>query len=93
MKKIDALKLSIKKWERIVSGDGEDRGHKDCACCQSFYCVDCPIMQYTGQPFCRDTPYATMWAPLMVGKAETPEATEAAQAELDFLKEVLKEME
>lgn len=36
-KTLEALKGSIKKWEGIVAGTGEDRGIENCPLCQVFY--------------------------------------------------------
>lgn len=59
---LKALRGSIKKWERIVTGHGRDEGSKNCPLCQEFMfrdrpCYGCPVMKRTGQASCRGTPY------------------------------------
>lgn len=64
-----ALEASIKKWEAIVAGTGEDHGADDCALCSLFAfrsedadgewrpCLGCPVRERTGQPGCSGSPY------------------------------------
>jgi len=67
---LEALKSSIKKWEAIARGEGQDDGAFNCALCQLFHpdfapCVDCsmcgcllcPVGKRTGKSGCRGTPY------------------------------------
>ena len=59
---LKALKLSIKKWEKIVkSTRATDTGPENCALCELFYydkyCDDCPVQEKTGSTGCEDTPY------------------------------------
>lgn len=79
-----ALENSIKKWEGIVAGIHHDNGWRDCPLCQLFQvkadCQGCPVMQETGEPFCRGTPYRDYSA---------YPSSEAAQRELDFLRSLL----
>ena len=71
--------------------------HK-CACCIKWYnesCIGCPIREQTGQPNCRDTPYAlcihdrNLWhAAKFAGLYETESHEElvlAIKAEYQFL--------
>lgn len=34
---LKALKGSIRKWERICNGTGEDRGPRNCPLCELFF--------------------------------------------------------
>lgn len=99
---IVAIKGSIEKWERIVDGTGEDANN--CPLCKmhcSEGCGECPVVKCSGDYGCTDTPYDD-WVDhlhnahgvdLLVGnrKVHCPTCKELAQAELDFLREVLKE--
>src|SRR4030065_20519 len=75
-----ALRGSIRKWERIVSGKAVNNGSADCPCCLTWLepsgCDGCPIKEYSGEDLCRGTPYAN-------GKNET-----RPQRELKFLKKL-----
>lgn len=100
-KTLKALKGSIAKWEAIVAGTGTDEGPNNCPLCQLFFgdlmvrdegdCVECPVMQKTGQKYCKGTPYVE-WDD-MTGDyesvADTIERVNAARAELAFLKSLL----
>ncbi len=59
-KTLKALKGSIKKWEKIVGGTGEDEGHKNCPLCKCG-CCRCPVAIKTGSTDCDGTPYRE-WA-------------------------------
>jgi hypothetical protein len=102
---LKALKGSIRKWERIVAGDGGDDGAANCPLCREFRfgvefgrvvdCVGCPVMAESGLPYCSGTPY-TGWMQYHDGlarafplNASTPEEISLAQAELDFLRGLL----
>jgi hypothetical protein len=98
---LKALKGSIRKWERIVAGDGGDDGAADCPLCREFRfgaefdCVGCPVMAESGLPYCSGTPY-TGWMQYHDGlarafplNASTGEEIMLAQAELDFLRGLL----
>ncbi len=63
-----ALKGSIRKWQRIVNGTGENNGADNCPLCKLYVrrlnpqhikddCEGCPIMKVTGLWQCRGTPY------------------------------------
>lgn len=57
---INALKKSIKKWERIVAKTDSDRGTENCECCKKWNgddCEGCPICEFSGNWCCRNTPY------------------------------------
>ena len=94
---LKALRGSIKKWEKIVAGTGEDDGCNNCPLCDLFFnktgsCFGCPVMDKTGRDECVGTPYgAWRWThednfPLT---ADTPEQKTAARRELKFLKSLL----
>lgn len=61
-----ALDKSIRHWMEIIAAShttplGEiGMGVEECPLCEKFWdadCVDCPIMQKTGKPYCNKTPY------------------------------------
>jgi len=54
---LKAIDKSIKKWECIVYQKQSEYGSSDCACCQMFCCMYCPIAQYVGENSCLGTPY------------------------------------
>lgn len=69
-KTLIALKGSIKKWERIVTGKGQDKGDDNCPLCKAFkvvgpldaggcgdICGGCPVALHSGAVNCRNTPY------------------------------------
>jgi len=101
-KTLKALKESIKKWEKIVSGEGEDRGGENCALCEMFAedeCIDCPVYIKTGEHSCGGTPYIE-WRNHQSYHLYTTEegfvvrcskCKELAQRELEFLKSLLPE--
>ena len=98
-----ALNGSIKKWRDIVSGKGTDEGGDNCPLCQMFpFCEGCPVMDKTGEEGCEKTPYCA-WIDAadfyyqqnccykaLVTK-DQPVRKAAAQAMLDFLKDLKKE--
>lgn len=91
-----ALKGSIAKWEGIAAGACEDLGAINCPLCQAFMmkhpfgsCAGCPIMERTGQPVCRDTPYEHFISIDRPNKKRGKNYFAAAQAEVDFLKSLL----
>jgi len=99
-KTLKALKKSIRKWEKIVAGEGEDRGCDNCALCKLFAeyeCAGCPVYVETGETSCQGTPFHE-WARhheekhlTGVLKIKCPECKELAQKELEFLKSLLPE--
>ena len=59
-----ALKNSIKKWERITNGKGQDDGGYNCSLCQRFKQTECtyndeqcPVTIKTGKVQCEKSPY------------------------------------
>lgn len=100
---LQALEESIKKWEEIAKGTGEDKGTDNCALCDLFWhedCHGCPVMEKSGEIWCRNTPYQP-WHNQMQRKqspgagngykAETEQHRRLAQMEVDFLKSLLPE--
>lgn len=94
----EALEGSIRKWEAIVAGTGEDNGRSNCPLCQKFVllhvtdetqCQGCPVKEHTGVSGCTFSPYEE-WEELGINHInqadDREEAVAAAQAELDFLK-------
>jgi hypothetical protein len=79
---LEALRGSIKKWEKIVEGTGEDAGTDNCPLCHLFYnddeimCKGCPVAEAVDFPGCVSTPYMLYY--------DNP-TKENAQRELDFL--------
>jgi hypothetical protein len=62
---LQALKESIKHWERLCLGHDEPLGTKGCALCKKFWdfhsCDGCPVQARTGLPYCNGTPYESAW--------------------------------
>lgn len=65
-KTLKALKGSIRKWEKIVTGTGVDKGKDNCPLCQKFQdrnpalgadCIGCPVAIAAKMRYCRNTPY------------------------------------
>lgn len=66
---LEALKGSIKKWEKIVkSTTAKDEGIYNCPLCKLFHttmsrnylsesCMACPVYNKTNVFFCNETPY------------------------------------
>jgi len=60
MNKIKIMKAAVAKWDRIIAGKGADGGVLDCPPCRIYYmlvCIGCPIAEYTGKKFCKETAY------------------------------------
>ena len=83
-KTLEALKGSIKKWEKVF--DGEEEG--DCPLCDLFNddlkdnCNGCPIKIRTGKSMCHGSPYYNSTIPY----------SDYTQAMIDFLKSLLPEV-
>ena len=99
---LKALKGSIKKWEKIVDGTGEDDGKYNCPLCQKFIninCDGCPVAEKTKKSFCCGSPIddwgdycPNVMIPCKISdfpKSAQAKATRLAQAELDFLRSLL----
>ena len=97
----EALEASIKHWEEnrdARSPADVTYSVQHCALCQLFFynylnrCSGCPIQERTGRSLCEDTPYEdavnarTAWKN---GYASQEDFQTAAQAEVDFLKNLL----
>jgi hypothetical protein len=86
---LNALKESIKKWERRATGEHNlPLGTAACPLCRLFHCdytngkccEGCPVFEKTGECCCIDTPYLSY----------TDNRTDAnAKRELEFLKSLL----
>lgn len=92
---LKALRGSIAKWEKIVSGDAEDMGAENCPLCKLFvedFCDGCPVRKESGVPGCIQTPWHR-WAKAQNQRfhwtANTKRRKKLAQAELDYLKSLL----
>ena len=93
-----ALIGSIKKWQDIAAGTGEDLGSKNCPLCQRsgwLGCRGCPVAIKTGRAFCSHTPYEA-WIQHInevhykhTGKAECRTCRFLAKQEVKFLKKLL----
>jgi len=56
-----ALRLSIKKWDRIAKGSDIDLGSDNCALCKAFNhsaCDGCPVNDATNHQGCDEGPYS-----------------------------------
>ena len=99
-KTLTALRGSIAKWQAIIDGTGQDRGTENCPLCAEFYnnqCFCCPVRERTGKWGCAGSPYAN-WAAIYYDDivkrdfANKPILTGLAQAELDFLTNLLPDL-
>ena len=93
---LTALKGAIAKWKGISEGIIIDHGATNCPLCQLFLkdkeaaCVGCPIYQFTGEKFCRETPFAKWEGADYHGQtAITPHQKELAFAGFMFLENLL----
>lgn len=94
-----ALKASIRKWDkngRVRSLKNAKLGSDNCPLCDLFLfienqCEDCPVMQATTKPFCRDTPYYGVRSAYYRNDLSAFHA--AARAEAAFLRTLLPEGE
>jgi hypothetical protein len=94
---LEALKGSIRKWERIAHEGGEDLSFDNCPLCKLFFqnskCEGCPVAAKVESFGCLRTPYSSAWLPatddMPTRKADTLEALSAALEEINFLKSLL----
>ena len=102
MNKITIMKASVAKWNRIIHEGGSDGGVLDCPPCRIFYalvCFGCPIAQYTGQKFCKGSPYPRWyWHHIEVHdkirrKIYCPDCLKYATHMRDFMVEILAHLE
>ena len=94
-KTLKALKGSIRKWERVVTGKGKDEGYWNCPLCIRFMsegekgCGDCPVAEKTGETGCEGSPYQE-WSDMDDNDfANTPKLKAIARKEVKFLKSLL----
>jgi hypothetical protein len=96
-----ALLGSIKKWEDIAAGTGEDQGPKNCSLClinsPNTFCKKCPVRIKVGRAFCLSTPY-DLWITHInekhqrhTGKAQCRTCRYLAKKEVLFLQSLLSE--
>lgn len=93
-KTLEALRGSIRKWENIVAGTGEDLGGKNCPLCKMFAfdaevpCLGCPVNEATGEAHCGNPEYAAYddyrWE-IGPDNLDTGDPTPEEQAELTRL--------
>ena len=96
IKQRKTLEASIKHWERMRDDpEGkEEPFSEDCPCCQEFtsvLCEGCPISEAVEEFGCDNTPYWLARNAFEELGKDSPEFKEAAQAEIDFLNEVLNQ--
>lgn len=98
-KQIAALEKSIEKWDGIVKGTEQDLGGANCECCRQFYCcVYCPVANFANNAGCDNTPYrnfSTFYSERFLSEVATcaqADFINCAEAERDFLKEVLVDL-
>lgn len=101
MNKIKIMEASVRKWNRIIAGEGSDGGVLDCPPCRIYYvliCIGCPIAEYTGKKFCKDSPYpAWYWHQNDVHgkirkKVYCPECLRLATEMRDFMIEIVRDL-
>jgi len=102
MNKLSIMKASVAKWNRIIAGKGSDGGVLDCPPCRIFYvliCIGCPIAGYTGQKFCKGSPYPA-WYHHQIDvhgkirkKIYCDECTRLATDMRDFMAEIVAHLE
>ena len=97
MNKIKIMDAAAKKWQRIIDKKGSDGGVLDCPPCRIYYflaCFGCPIAQYTGQKFCKDSPYIPWFRhqiekhDKMFKKVYCPECEKLAKDMRDYMIEI-----
>ena len=95
------MESSVKKWEKIIAKKGSDGGVLDCPPCRIFYfvvCIGCPIAGYTGQKFCKGSPYIPWYRhqlhvhDKMIRKVYCPECEELAKDMRDFMIEIVEHL-
>jgi len=98
MNKITIMEASVAKWQRIIDGKGSDGGVLDCPPCRIFYlliCIGCPIAEYTGQKFCKGSPYGAWYRHQMnehgrmFKKVYCPECLRLARDMQNFMIEIV----
>lgn len=98
MNKIAIMEAAVRKWNRIIAGKGSDGGVWDCPPCRIFYllfCVGCPIASYTGQKFCKGSPYGPWYHHqndahgYLIRKVRCPECIDLATQMRDYMQEIV----
>lgn len=91
---IDALRLSIKKWQTISAALPQfilDGGTKTCALCKLHFtkdvCLQCPVYRRTGQASCKGTPFEDFHTAMI--DRNLVAHRKAAYDEVEFLQELL----
>ena len=101
MNKISIMEASVRKWDKIIAGKRSDGGVLDCPPCRIFYplvCFGCPIAQYTGQKFCKGSPYpAWYWHQVechdrIRKRIYCPECRQLAINMRDFMQEIVDDL-
>jgi hypothetical protein len=101
MDKIRIMEASVRKWNRIIDGQGTDGGVLDCPPCRIYYmlvCNGCPIADYTGKKFCKHSPYGPWYRHQMeahgklLKKVYCPECVKLAIDMRDFMIEIFEHL-
>ncbi|MCG6893392.1 MAG: hypothetical protein LJE65_07270 [Desulfobacteraceae bacterium] len=102
MNKLKIMKSSVAKWNRIIAGESSDGGVVDCPPCRIYYmliCFGCPIAEYTGQKFCKGSPYPRWyWHHIenhdkIRRKVYCPTCLQYATEMRDFMQEIVDHLE
>lgn len=97
MNKIKIMEAAVRKWNRIIAGKGSDGGVWDCPPCRIYYmlfCTGCPIATYTGQKFCKGSPYGPWYHHqnndhgYMIRRIRCPECERLAKDMRDYMQEI-----
>jgi hypothetical protein len=97
MNKIKIMEAAVRKWNRIIAGKGSDGGVWDCPPCRIYYmlfCTGCPIATYTGQKFCKGSPYGPWYHHqnndhgYMIRRIRCPECERLATDMRDYMQEI-----
>lgn len=90
---LQALHLSIDKWQAIVDGTNKERpGADNCPLCELFFtnkCLGCPVRDATGFGGCSRTPYNYVMQQANSYGIDSFEYRSEARSELNFLKSLL----
>lgn len=104
----EAHEGSVRKWDRILAGEGKDERNRNCPLCKLFpyRCENskgekCPVYQKTGFTNCNKTPYREWLAHhnehhytfIHCHKIECPTCGQLADNEVKFLKSFLPKEE
>ncbi len=101
MNKIKIMEASVRKWDRIIARKGSDGGVLDCPPCRIYYmlvCTGCPIAEYTGKKFCKESPYIPWYRhqleahDKLIRKVYCPECVKLATDMRDFMVEIVEHL-